>query len=49
MLEVVETFVHKHLLNWNSKLFTLFDLSIPLSKNGSPQDGNREIKDITVT
>jgi hypothetical protein len=49
MLEVVETLVNKHLLNWNSKFCTLFDLSIPFSKNGGPQNGNREVKDITVT
>jgi hypothetical protein len=49
MLEVVETLMHKHLLNWNSKFCVLFNFSIPLSQNGSPQNGNREVKDITVT
>jgi hypothetical protein len=49
MLEVVEMLMHKHLLNWNSKFCILFDLSIPLSKNSSPQNGNWEVEDITVT
>jgi len=49
MLKVVEMFMYKHLLNWNSNFCIFLNLSIPLSKHSSPQNSKREVEDITVT